>query len=84
MWIAKVLLYFSGLGVKLKIYIGLALAFAAIVGGAVLKGRSEGKLKERLDAMAKDRKNADEITDRVSRARRGDGVRKHKDAGYRD
>ncbi len=68
---------------RLKLYLVMALGFIAALGMAVMKGRSEGKLKERLDAMAKDRKNADEITDRVSRARR-DGVRKHKDSGYRD
>lgn len=46
--IVKVLMYFSGMGVKLKIYFGLAIAFAGIIGMAVLKGQSMQKTKEVL------------------------------------
>ena len=47
----KLLLFISGVGVKVKLYIGLAVAFAGIIGMAVLKGQSIQKTKDERDNL---------------------------------
>lgn len=61
----KVIGFFLSLGVKVKLYIGLAIAFAGILGMAVLKGQSMQKTKEVL----KDAKEYRKTTERIAKAK---------------
>ena len=75
--------FFLGIPAKLKLYAGLALGGLLFLAAFARSNQSKGKVKERLGAMKKDLDHATEIDKRVGTARRS-GVRKHKDAGWRD
>ena len=47
----KLFMLITSLGAKVKLYIGLVIAFAGIIGMAVLKGQSMQKTKDERDNL---------------------------------
>lgn len=67
--------FILGFGVKIKLYIGLAIAFAGVIGMAVLKGQSMQKTKE----IIKDAKEYQKTSKRIANAPTDDPVKRLRD-----